>query len=260
MAFTVEEISRALYGDREATEAEKELAAKIIAMHDEDIKGLKGTNAELKKEKTELKQRYDADIEKFAQQERDFQAQLQQAVAAGGSNEETKKYYETQQAQLDAAYRVQLDSRDKTIAEKEKVIKELEHRDLIRSQEAEFAKEVAKTKADPIMYPILQNMIIGDGSRFAPHDTPDGTIFWATDKSGETITNRLDKILASEQGKHFVMFDSTGSGADVGTSSFGASSEENPFITGNATDQAILFRRDPKLYAELERQAKAKGY
>lgn len=256
MAFSVEEISQIIAGDGEVSDVAKEIATKIISLHEDDVKGLKGTNLELKDEKRKLKERYDAEIAKFAETEKDYQEQVRLAkeAASSGSSEEQKKYYDTQLARLEEIYKSQLTMKDKTISEKESELVALQRKDLIRSQEAEFYKEVQKTNAAPVMFDVLKNMVIGQGDNFAPHDTPDGTVFWATDSSGETMRNRLDKILASEQGKHFVVFNSSGSGAE-GSSRTSGYSGVNPFKTGNLTEQQRLYREDPKLYESLKKEA-----
>lgn len=256
MAFNVEDISKIIVGDGEVTEATQELAAKIVALHDEDVKGLKGTNVELKAEKTKLSEKYKADIEKFALAEKDFQEQLAaaQEQIKNNSPESQKQYYETQLKQLEIGYKAQLDSRDKALAEKEEVLAKLEKKDLLRSQEAEFSREVAKTKADPLMYDVLKTMVLGEsGDRFALHQTVDGNVFW--DEKGETIKNRLDKILQSDMGKHFVMYNSSGSGAEGGSGNGGTAIVSNPFKTGNLTEQQRLFREDRKTYEALKKQA-----
>lgn len=256
MAFTVEDISKVIAGDGSVDDAAQEIAAKIVALHDEDVKGLKGTNIELKAEKTKLAEKYKTDTEKYAEAEKDFQEQLKaaQEQIKNNSPETQKTYYENQLKQLETAYKAQLESRQKTLEEKEAQLAQLEKRDLLRSQESEFSREVAKTKADPLMYEVLKTMVIGEnGGRFTPHQTEDGMIFW--DQNGETIKNRLDKILASDMGKHFMRYQSSGAGAEGGTGPNTSTVLSNPFKTGNLTEQQRLYREDPKTYEALKKSA-----
>ena len=83
-----------------------------------------------------------------------------------------------------------------------------------------------------------------------PHETSEGTMFWATDNSGETISNRIDKILNSDAGKRFCTFNSSGAGAEGGTKSGLAG--PNPFKTGDITAQMELYRKDPEKYRQME--------
>lgn len=259
MAFTVEILEKTLAGNGEVTEEIKQMAANLVKLHEDDIVGLKGTNAELKKEKQELKDKWNADIEKFALTEKGFQEKLKKAedeIASGG-DKSREEYWKAQNLQLEQGYMAQLAIKDKAIADKDSKLVDFETKFSRINQETAFMDALRKTKADPVAYDALKTLILGDGSRFALHDTPNGPMYWANDGSGETFENRLNNYLNSDVGKRFVKFDSYGSGAEGSAKTGMNYTGSNPFKkeTFNLHEQSRLYREEPEMYKLLKSQA-----
>lgn len=252
--ITVEEFLKTVAGDtEEPTETQRKLAQSLFDMYDKDVQGLKVTNAQLKEEKTKEVEKYRAEKAKLEEASKSFEEQLKaaQEQIAKNNPDEAKQYYDTQLANIEASYKSQIADREKTLNEKLELIKQYERKDLLRSQEVEFDREIRKTSADPKTYDWIKTLVLGDnGDRFMPHETSEGTMFWATDNSGETISNRIDKILNSDAGKRFCTFNSSGAGAEGGFK--GGSTGPNPFKTGDITAQMELYRKDPEKYRQMQ--------
>lgn len=265
MALTLDDFSKIIAGDgNQATDQDVKKAQEILSAYEKDVEGLKITNAKLKEEKQAVKTKYDEDATKYAESTRSFEeqiAKLQEEIksSSGKDAAEIKKYYETQSASLEQAYKMQINERDKRISEYEDKIKGFERAKTVADMEKEFMEAISKTKAEPSMYGAIKTLVLGEnGSKFAPHDTETGRMFWSVDGQAKSITASVDEFMKGELGKHFIPYDSNGSGAEGGASgSTGVSG--NPWITGNRTEQMTLEFKNPDLAKRLKAEAAATG-
>jgi flagellar biosynthesis GTPase FlhF len=245
----------------EPTEEQTKLAKALFELHEKDVQGLKVNSAALKEEKEKIKAERQADQEKFATAEKQYQEELRKAQEqiSANSPEEVKKYYETQLATVDTSYKSQLAAKEKENAALNELVKSYEQKDILRSQQIEFDKAIRKTNADPATYDTIQMMVLGErGDRFAQHDTADGKMFWTTDGSGKSISNVIDEVLNTPVGKRMCNAVSSGSGAEGGSVGY-TGTKANPFKpeTLNITEQTRLYRENPELYKQLKAQANA---
>lgn len=256
--ITLEDYEKMVSGETESpTDEQKALAKRIFDAVEEDVKGLKATNVQLKAEKTKQKELHEADINKFAETEKKLQEELKaaQEQVKKNSPEETRKYYEQQQSVFETAMKAQLADRDKQIDSLKSTIQDYEHKDLLRSQEVEFERLVRKTNADPAAYDTIKTMVLGGGNRFNVVTTAEGNMFLATDGSGKTIGNTLDEFLGSSVGKRLCNSNSSGAGAEGGTKT--NNSVVNPFKkeSWNETEQMKLYKSNPALARQMEAAA-----
>ena len=228
MAITVEQIQTAIAGDGEVTDSIKDVSGKLLQMFDDDVIGLKQTNAALKSEKTEMKAKWDADVAKMTGVQTDLQNQLNSAneQLKKQSPEETQRYLENQIGIVESGYKSQLAEKDTSIADLTKQIEGYKKREVYSSMQNEFRRVATKANVASDSMDIVENFILGpDGANFAPRDTSEGRVFWSTDNSGDTIDTRLDKFLKTPGGKRFLPFNSTGSGAEGGIGGAGNGSK-----------------------------------
>lgn len=263
MALTLDDFSKILAGDgNQVTDLEKQKAQAILEAYEKDVQGLKITNAQLKEEKQAVKQKYDNDSATFAEKTRSFEeqiAQLQEELktSSGKDVAELKKHYESQNAATEQAYKMQIGERDKRIADYEEKIKGFERAKTVADMEKEFMDAISKTKAEPSMYGAIKTLVLGEnGSKFAPHDTETGRMFWSVDGQAKSIALSVDEFMKGELGKHFIPYNSSGSGAEGGTAG-NAGVGVNPWITGNRTQQMTLEAKNPDLANRLKAEAQA---
>lgn len=262
MALSLDDFSKIIAGDgNQVTEQHTATAKAILEAYEKDVQGLKFTNAQIKQEKTELKNKYDADLNKFAETTKSFEdqiAELKKELSSSGNKDQTeiKKFYETQKEALEQSYRLQLQDKDKRITEYENQIQNYERAKTVNEMEKEFMTAISKTKADPSTYGVIKTLVLGEnGSRFAPHDSAEGRMFWTVDGTAKSIQASVDEFMKGEMGKRFIPFNSSGSGAEGGANANLGNGAVNPWKTGNITQQMILLRDNPDLARQLKAAA-----
>lgn len=222
MAMTVEQIQNIIAGDGNAiTDSIKTASESLLKAFDEDISGLKRTNAALKDEKTEISNKWHAEQEKFKQSEDTYKTKLAEAEEQlkKANPDEAKKYFDTQRGLLESGFKSQIAEKDNKIGELTKQIQELENREVFNSMKDEFRKAASKAGVASDSFEIVENYILGPkGSNFTPRDTSEGRVFWSSDNAGDTIESKLEKLLKTPLGKRFLPFTSSGSGAEGGNS------------------------------------------
>ena len=255
--ITIDDYLKMVSGENEPTDGQKELAQKIFEAVEEDIKGLKAVNVQLKAEKTKDREKYQADLEKYSEEQKKLQDELTVAKEQVKSNspEEARKYYEQQLSVYENNMKAQIAARDKQISEFQETIKNYEHKDMLRSQEVEFERLIRKTNADPSTYDTIKTMVLGNGNNFSSVKTADGDVFLSTNGSGKSIGNSIDEFLSSPVGKRLCNNSSSGAGAEGGYRPQAA--VKNPFKqeTWNETEQMKLYRDNPQLAKQLEAAA-----
>ncbi len=220
MAVSVEEISKVLAGEgNQVSDENMQMAKTLSDMFEQDVSGLKRTNVLLKEEKTEIKNKWEADQQKFAEAEKTLQEQLKAAEEQlEKGNPDEKKHYDTKLALLEQSYKSQLAERDTKISERDKEIEGYKQNAILTSMRDEFRKAALNKNVANDSLELLEYYILGDkGNNFIQKDTSEGEkIFWAKDGSGDDIQIRLDKFLKTPLGMRFVPFNSNGSGAEGG--------------------------------------------
>lgn len=255
--ISIDDYVKLVSGETEPTDEQKTLAQKIFDAVEEDVKGLKAVNAQLKAEKTKDKEKYQAEIDKANAEQLKLQEELNTAreQVKSASPEEARKYYEQQLSVYENSMKAQIAERDKQIQQYQQTVKDFEHKDMLRSQEVEFERLVRKTNADPSAYDTIKTMVLGNGDRFSVVNTADGDVFLATNGSGKSIGNSIDEFLGSSVGKRLCNNNSSGAGAEGGVRM--QAGVKNPFKkeSWNETEQMKLYRDNPSLARQLEAAA-----
>lgn len=104
------------------------------------------------------------------------------------------------------------------------------------------------------MIDAFSTFVLGpDCSYFDRRPIGNGQTILAT-KDGQSVKQAVESGCLTTFGKNCLENTSSGGGAEGGsTGKLGG--KENPFITGNKTEQALLKIRDPQLYEVLRKQA-----
>lgn len=228
MALTLDDFSRIIAGDgNQVTDQHTAMAQAVLNAYEADVKGLKITNAQLKEEKTALKEKYDADSVKFSESSRKFEekiANLQEELKASSGKDmgELKQHFENEKEAIEQKYKLQIQERDKKISDYEEKVRVFERAKTVADMEKEFMDAISRTKADPTAYGAIKTLVLGEnGSRFAPHDTAEGRMFWTNDGSAKSIQACVDEFMKGDLGRRFIPFNSTGSGAEGGSKGIG---------------------------------------
>lgn len=255
--ITMEDYVKLVSGEAEPTEEQKSLAQRIFDAVEEDVKGLKAVNAQLKTEKTKEKEKLQAEIEKLTAEQTKLSTELNTAKeqVKNNSPEEARKYYDQQLSVYENSMKAQIAERDRKLAQYEATLKDFEHKDMLRSQEVEFERLVRKTAADPNAYDTIKTMVLGGGDKFSVVQTADGDVFLATNGSGKSIGNSIDEFLSSPVGKRLCNNQSSGAGAEGGIRM--QSAVKNPFKkeSWNETEQMRLYQENPQLAKQMEAAA-----
>lgn len=219
--MTVEQIQGIIAGDgNEITDSIKSVSQTLLKAFEDDVTGLKRTNAALKDEKTEISNKWHAEQEKFKQSEEAYKTKLSEAEEQlkKANPDEAKKYFETQRGLLESGFKSQIAEKDNKISELTKQIQDFENKEVFNSMKDEFRNAASKAGIASDSFEIVENYILGpNGSNFTPRDTSEGRVFWSADNAGDTIESKLEKLLKTPLGKRFLPFTSTGSGAEGGT-------------------------------------------
>lgn len=184
----------------------------VVDFHNSDIRALKITNADLKKEKQEEIEKR-KDLETSVADKDDKLKDLQTKLEAN-QPEELKKFYEQQQKQLsevfskkEVDYKNQLEANQKTISD-------LQTQVLKGDVLSEFNTAAAKYNWLGGGRDIAQQMICGkDGSNFSRVNLGEGNSVLANSDK-EDVAGAMKKFLDTDVGKHLIQSGSSGGGAD----------------------------------------------
>ena len=243
---------------QEILNAEGELDAKIdtiINTYQEDfdaqLNALKANKEAIKQEKTdEIAKRHTVEKERDALKEANNKLEKQLKELAP---EEMQKVYDAKLQEAANLYAGQISELQKTIDEQKNKIAEGEKAQLRNECMAEFNKAIQGANIAPDSLEAFSAFVLGeDCAKFARRPIGDGKSILAT-KNGLSIKQAVEEARQTTFGKNCILNTSTGGGAEGGSKRYG--NDNNPFVTNNKTEQALLKVRDPQLYEALKRQA-----
>jgi chromosome segregation ATPase len=248
-----------LTGVFEGIEKPEERIEKVLKEYEADITGLKVNRDAVLSESKGYKEKLEKLAAEYGTEKSGFQKrieELESRIKSSGS-EETKAFYEAEKKQIQDMYAAKLAEADKAIGQHKAAHDELY---------SEYLKVLKNTELDRAMDG-LQNL--DPGLKNALRD-----VFWSRNqfdfqnvegekkllnKDFHTIANTLADFISTDEGKRFILSNSTGGGATGSTSI--KPPVKNPFVKGqeNLDEQARLFRENKGLYESLKAQAAASG-
>ena len=226
MAFTQNELDAF---KPEGIESEKwsEIGAKVIALHESDIKGLIDNEKALKFEKTSAIEKYNNEKSEWEKSKADYESKL--AEKSNSLDELTKKLSEKDgnSKALEAAFEQKEKTLTETFTAKEneykanidslgKKISELEVGVFQRDCEEAFTKAIVGKNINANELGTVKKLALGENySQFARRDIGDGKSI-ITRSDGKNIEDSLNEFLSSSTGKLFILNGNSGGGADGG--------------------------------------------
>lgn len=233
----------------------KEQSEKVKALmdlYDEDfnsqLNAIKAVKEQLKNEKTEeiakkqaaIKERDElrAENEKLGKQLKDL------------APEKVQEVYDQKLQENANMYTAQIEKLNKTIEEQNSKIAEGEKALLKNECMTEFNKAIQGSNIAPDMIEAFSQYVLGvDCANFARRPIGDGKEILAT-KDGLSIKQAVETAKTSTFGKNCILNTSSGGGAEGGAGS--STTKDNPFISGNITEQMRLFRENKAEYDRLK--------
>lgn len=250
MAITVDQIKQVWAGEGDEDSKAKTLSELIAEDTESQLTAIKVNREDIKKEKTEeIAKRHAA--EEQLKKEQEVNAKLQKQLE-DSSEENVKKIWEQRlqdAANISAQKQSELQS---TIDEQKKRIESLEIDQKMLKCSEEFSKAIQGKNIAPDSLEDLKMYVLGENChKFDLKPTGEGNVY-AT-KDGLTIKQVTEQACNSTFGKNCILINSTGGGAEGGSSK--VNSKDNPFITGNITEQMRLFKENPQEYQRLKQAA-----
>lgn len=241
--FTTEELQAILAGEGEA---DKKIES-IMALHNDEIAGLKANNLDFKNEKKALADKLTASQEQNKKFEEEV-ARLQEQLKTSNPDE-TRKYYEDKLQETENTYKgllAERDSTNKTLSEQVTVLSRDKH---FLECMREFNAAVVSKNVEPSGVDYLRDTILGPhGSNFTTREINEGEKTLLSDK-GKTIKRSLEEFLETPVGKKFVLNgNSGGGGSGSGRLSLGNGRRQ---IT-RAEFESMNPREQAKLAAEVD--------
>ena len=238
------------------SEADAEARADtLLKLVNEDMESqlsaIKINREAIKNEKTEETAKRKA-AEEQAQSFKEQMEQLKKQLEAS-SPDEVKKVYEQQMQDAANIHEKKVSDLNELINAQKGRIAELEKSQLKLQCMEEFNKSIVDKHISPDVINEFADFVLGqDCYKFDNRPIGEGKTVLAT-KDGLTIENAVKAALETSFGKRCVTVSSSGGGAEGGAKA--TTTTNNPFITGNITEQARLYREDKALYDHLKAQA-----
>jgi hypothetical protein len=231
---------------------------KILQEHDSDVTGLKLKNNEVLSKNREFKENLDKFSTERETEKTGFQKKIEELEAQinASGNDELKKYYEAEAKKLQEMYGGKL-----TEAEKEIALQKTERETLY----AEYLNVLKNTELDRAM-DALSNLIperkniLRDVFWTRNHfelSELDGVKMLRNPKDNyKSIADTLNTFISTDEGKHFLLSNSTGGGAS-GADKPGRPQIANPYLkeTFNLTQQMQMEKENPAKAAALKSAA-----
>ena len=252
MAFNEEFLT----GVFEGIENPADRIQKVLKEYEADVTGLKVNRDQVLTENKGHKEKAEKLTQEWAAKEAEYKKQLEEydkQIKSSGK-EELKSWYDGELKKAQGVYQSQIEEAGKKVAavetEKGKIFGE--YLDLLKSVEFEKAAEKINN-LDQSKKAILRDVF------FKRNDFEfkelDGNKKFLHKASNRDVEDSLQSFIGTDEGKFFLLANSTGGGAQGSTSV--KSNINNPFKkeTWNVTEQMLLLKEKPELAAQLKAQA-----
>jgi hypothetical protein len=232
----------------------------ILKEYDSDLTGIKINRDEIKKERDGFKANSDKLTVELTAKETGHKKQieeLEKQIKASGSDE-LKAYYEAENKKLAEMSNARLTEAGEKYAAMETRQNETYVKLVNTLREVEFEKAAEKVNnIDPAKKAMLRDLFF-TRNQFDFVTTDGVERFLSKDGSYKTVNDIFQSFIATEEGKFFLLANSTGGGASGSSST--KSSVNNPYKkeTFNLTEQMILEKENPEKAASLKAQAGVK--
>lgn len=251
MAIAKEQLIDILSNEDESDAKAEKLLTMITEDFNAQLNAIKASKEEIKSEKTkEIAKRHAVEEELNALKETNSKLEKQLKDL---SPEEVQKVYDQKLQESANVHASQVSEMQKTIDDYKNQVNELTKAQLKLECMEEFNKAIQGMNVAPDALEDFSTYVMGvDCSKFAKRPIGDGKSILAT-RDGLSIKQAVEAAKTTTFGKNCILVNSTGGGAEGGTRAY--NTKNNPFITGNKTEQALLLRNDPNRYYELKAQA-----
>jgi hypothetical protein len=241
----------------EGIEKPDERIEKVLKEYEADITGLKVNRDQVLTESKGYKEKLDKLTADYGTEKSGFQKRIEELetkIKSSGT-EETKAFYEAEKKQIQDLYTAKLADAEKAAGQRKAANEELY---------SEYLKVLKNTELDRAMDELSN---LDPGLKNALRD-----VFWARNqfdfqnvegekkllnKEFRNIADTLMAFIGTDDGKRFIIANSTGGGATGST--VAKPQTGNPFIKGkeNLDEQGRLFKENRALYDQLKSQAES---
>jgi hypothetical protein len=234
-----------------------EQVEKVLKEYESDVTGLKVNRDQVLTESKGYKEKLDKLSTDYGTEKSAFQKQiedLETKLKASGSDE-LKVFHEAELKKTHDMYAAKIAEYEAKTGQHEKAFGELQSEYLEVLKNTELDKAMDKIQnLDRSKANILRDTFWGR-NKFE-HQTIEG-VKKLMNQEYRSIGDVLNAFIATDEGKFFLLSNSTGGGATGSTSL--KPQTGNPFIKGkeNLTEQGRLLRENPTLYNTLKVQAEA---
>ena len=252
MAIEKEKLLEIINNSEADAEARAETLLKIVNDDFESqLAAIKINKEEIKKEKTEeiaKRKAAEEQILNYKEQIEKMQKQIDSSAP-----DEVRKVFDQQLQEAANVHQAEKNKLTETINSQKERIAQLERAQLRLQCMEQFNKSIADKHISPDVINEFADFVLGqDCYKFDNRPIGEGQVVLAT-KDGLTIENAVKAALETSFGKRCISVSSSGGGAEGGIKN--PATTNNPFITGNLTEQARLYREDKALYDHLKAQA-----
>lgn len=248
---TEEQVNEILNADGEQSDKVKNILSTFQEDFNSQLNALKATNVALKQEKTEEVAKKQA-ITKERDELKEVNAKLEQQVK-DLAPDEVQKVFDQKLQEIQIGHAAKVSELEKTIEEQKTKIEAGEKAQLKNECMTEFNKAIADMKiASDCIDPFAEYVLGNDCAKFARRPIGNGEFILAT-KDGMSIKQAVEAARNSTFGKNCILNSSSGGGAEGGARR--TDPKDNPFITGNVTEQMKLFRENKTEYDRLKAAA-----
>ena len=245
MAITKEQILEVWNGEGEAEVKAESLLKMVTEDTEEQLTNIKLVKQQIKDEKTEEIAKRHAAEEKLKTLEAE-NGKLQQQLK-DASPENVQKIWEQKLQDAANVHASKVTELQTLIDTQKSKIDSLEVSQKMLECSEEFNKAIQGKNIAPDCLEDFKRYVLSENcSKFSRKPTGDGDATVYATKDGYTIKQVTEQALLSTFGKNCTLNQSFGGSAEGGSKKI--DSKDNPFITGNITEQMRLYRTDPAKY------------
>lgn len=251
MAISKEKILEIMNQEGDSESKADSLSVLITEDFNDQLNAIKANKEELKLEKTNeiaKRQAVEAELAKLQEENKKLNKEIKNLAP-----EEVEKVFDQRLQEQTNIFTAEKQALQKDLDNYKNQVAELTKVQLKMECMEEFNKAIKGLNIASDSIEDFSTFVMGvDCSKFAKRPIGDGKTILAT-KDGLSIKQAVEAAKETTFGKNCILVNSTGGSAEGGARK--VNTKDNPFITNNKTQQALLLRNDPRRYYELKAQA-----